>query len=75
MNAIGIDLGTTSLSAIVMEEGTGEVVETINSPNEAVMNDGSAWEKKQDPQQIFQAVRNILEELIARYAPIVPAGA
>ena len=32
MNAIGIDLGTTSLSAIVMEEGTGEVVETINSP-------------------------------------------
>lgn len=49
MNAIGIDLGTTSLSAIVMEEGTGEVVETINLPNEAVMNDGSAWEKKQDP--------------------------
>lgn len=49
MNAIGIDLGTTSLSAIVMEEGTGEVVETINLPNETVMNEDRRGRKSRIP--------------------------
>ena len=37
MNIIGLDFGTTTLSAVVLDSATGAVLETLNVPNKAAL--------------------------------------
>jgi len=74
MKALGLDIGTTSISATVVDSQTGEVIEYRNVPNGAGIVSKSIWEKLQDPDLIFQKAKTIIDELIEKYPEILCVG-
>lgn len=68
MNVIGLDLGTTTLSAVVMNAETGLVMETINIPNTATLPSANAWESLQDADGIAALALQMIDQLKSRYA-------
>lgn len=67
MNVIGLDLGTTTLSAVVLECDTDTVLETLNVPNTAVIPSAKPWEGLQDPACIAALAEKMVEELKMRH--------
>jgi len=55
---LGLDLGTTSLSAVILDSETGLVCETRNVPNPGILAVG-----RQDCKMILDAARKLIEEL------------
>lgn len=68
MNVIGLDLGTTTLSAVVMNAETGLVMETINIPNTAALPSAHAWESLQDADGIAALALRMIDQLKSRHA-------
>lgn len=67
MYAMGIDIGTTSISMVLLDEETGTLVarETVN--HAAFVDDGCPVGKAQDPERILSIVLERYEALIARH--------
>ena len=64
MKAIGIDIGTTSISAVVMD-AKGEGIErawTIANPG--FLPPAHPWERIQDPDRIVVTTRKLLDEIL-----------
>ncbi len=74
MISLGIDIGTTSLSAIALDANDGTVLSASSIPNKSAAKTANAWERRQDPGVIFAAVSAMLDELLARYRPVVSIG-
>lgn len=74
MKAIGLDIGTTTLSAIVMDGDDGRVIETINVANGAQLAPDVPGARLQDPDQILESVRVLLQALIGRHGPVDVIG-
>lgn len=74
MKAIGLDIGTTTLSAIVMDGDDGRVIETINVANGANMAPDVPGARLQDPDQILKSVRALLQALTGRHGPVDVIG-
>lgn len=64
MVTLGLDIGTTTISAVVMEEGRVLAAETIL--NDSVLP-GEKWERMQDPQRILLLVQQGIDMLLARF--------
>lgn len=64
MKAIGIDLGTTSISGILFDVDTKEIVKSITRQNSGFLDSKYAWEKIQDPEENVLTANKILDELI-----------
>lgn len=64
MVALGLDIGTTTISAVAVEEGRVLAAETL--PNDAALP-GEDWERKQDPRRILLLARQAVERLLARF--------
>lgn len=73
MNAIGLDIGTTTLSAVALSEG-GRVLEAVNLPNGSDIPDARTWAHLQDPDAIADRAIALTEDLMARHAPIGAMG-
>ena len=73
MNAIGLDIGTTTICAIVVDIETGIVKKTITDKNDTVIN-GASFERLQDPNRILEKVTAIAEKLCAEFSPISCIG-
>ena len=43
MYTIGLDIGTTTLSAVALNVRTGEVAATLNQPNRAALDTGEPF--------------------------------
>lgn len=67
MNVIGLDLGTTTLSAIVVDGDTGAVRETVNVPNGADLPPRRAFERIQDAEAIADRALAVVEALKRRH--------
>ena len=65
----GLDIGTTSISAIVIESDTGEVLESVTIPNQAGQKGRHTFEKLQDPEEIVSISTNILDKIIKKHNP------
>lgn len=63
MKLLGIDLGTTSLSFIVLESETGKLLKTMTIANESFILSDYEWEKIQDPEKIWKIVEYTLQQL------------
>ena len=74
MKAIGLDIGTTSVSALVLDAGNGRVLDIVNVPNDARIPAEAFWERAQDPERIVSLVTGIVDELVRRYGPIGVIG-
>ena len=73
-HVIGIDIGTTTISVIVLNSITGEVIDKITEKNDAHIKSNHLWEKTEDPTLIYNKVNQILDSLIDKYPPISCIG-
>ena len=68
MNIIGLDLGTTTLSAAVLDGDTGAVLETANIPNGSDLPPRHPFERIQDADRIVERALGLVASLKAKYS-------
>lgn len=74
MKALGIDIGTTTISAVIVE-GKGQRIErACTIANGSFVQTDTGWEKIQDPDSILRKVYALLDELFAEYPDICVIG-
>lgn len=74
MRVIGVDIGTTTISLVVLDTDSGAVLECVNTPNPAAYPGAQPFERVQDPEKIVSQTGAQLERLKRRYAPIGAIG-
>ena len=73
MRTLGIDIGTTSICAVVLSE-SGEVLEAVNTDNNAFVKTAAPYERIQDPDIILARVFELADFLSEKHAPISGIG-
>lgn len=63
MYALGLDIGTTTLSAVVVDARDGRVLQSLTVPNDAGIA-ADPWARLQDPERIWEKALGILHELM-----------
>lgn len=74
MPAIGLDIGTTTICAIVLDEETGVILETITEQNNSFVKSENIWERIQDPSIIVKHVEKIICDVKKKYSPVSCIG-
>ncbi|HZJ78088.1 MAG TPA: FGGY family carbohydrate kinase [Clostridia bacterium] len=74
MKAIGLDIGTTTICAIVIDTEEGKVLHAASVANDAVINSEKPYERIQSPNKILEKCMSIVENLVDRFAPISCIG-
>lgn len=74
MRVIGADIGTTTISFVVLDTDSGEVLECVNTPNRGTEPGAHPYERVQNPETIVSQVGAQLERLKRRYAPAGAIG-
>ncbi|MDO4260859.1 MAG: FGGY family carbohydrate kinase [Eubacteriales bacterium] len=74
MKAIGIDIGTTTISAVVLEQSTGEVLESRTIPNGSFIETEQEWERIQDAETVVRKATETLDGLLERHPDISSIG-
>lgn len=72
MKTLGLDIGTTSISAVVY--GPGNRVLTARTVKNASFLPGESWERIQNPQTIRTAAEGVVSQLLEAYPDIVAMG-
>ena len=67
MNMIGLDIGTTSISAAVLDAETGAARETYTIANESFLPAQDSWERIQNPETIIRSVKALLDACLERF--------
>lgn len=63
MNILGIDIGTTTISAILLDENTGEVKNSVTLKNDSFLESPFAFERIQDPKKIIATVKEAVSSI------------
>lgn len=66
MNVLGIDIGTTTLCALLADSVDGSVTASATVANDSFVR-GLPYEKLQDPDKILQKVRDLIDEIGAEH--------
>lgn len=74
MRVIGLDIGTTTICALFVDSDTGKTLEAAVAENRFVTDGTENWEKRQDPQHIFETAKRLVSGLVERYNPITGIG-
>lgn len=74
MRNIGIDIGTTTISIIVMNDREHIPEETYTLANGAFLPVAHSWERLQDAHVILSKVNQVLEEIMESYDDIAAIG-
>ena len=64
MKRIGIDIGTSSICAVVYDEATTEV-KSFARINDAAISGGPTWSCRQDAGRILRIVEQLLDEIVS----------
>lgn len=64
MKAIGLDIGTTTICAVVLDGETGDVLESKTVANDTFLNSKHAYEKIQDADRILYKVTTMIQQLM-----------
>ena len=67
MRTIGIDIGTTTISAVVLDREQERVVTARTVANDGFIRSSNAWERIQDAEMIWRKAKAVLDELLDRY--------
>ena len=70
----GIDIGTTTISAVVLSPGSLRAEATYTFNANASLEGGEPWEKAQDARLILLRVRRLLDFLLDRYPAVRSIG-
>ena len=63
MRTIGIDIGTTTLSMVLLEPATRQIIQVKTIPNPGAMDSKVSFERIQDPEEILKSCRALLHEI------------
>lgn len=77
MKTIGIDIGTTTLSGVVLEKtdtGKPKVLEAKTIENGSFLTTVKDWERIQDAEKIIKKSRELLDDFLDRYPDVERIG-
>ncbi len=72
MKFLGVDIGTTTISAVVTDPAVG-VLAAMNVKNDTFLP-GEYWERMQDPQKIWKSAENCVRVMLARFPDVQGIG-
>ncbi len=72
MKTIGLDIGTTTISAVVAENG--KVIESITKDNCSFITTSNTFERIQSPEIIKKIAISVVDDLINKYSDIEKIG-
>lgn len=72
MRALGIDIGTTTISALVLDVESGDVVHSGCVANQFIL--GEQYERLQDPERIWSLACGLIDRLSTQYGPFTSIG-
>lgn len=70
LKILGLDIGTTTISAVVTDAETGNILESRTVKNASAIGNS----KLQDPDVIINTVIKVKNELVEKYSPITAIG-
>ena len=71
---IGLDIGTTSVSAVVFNEDKQEVLLARTARSGHFLQAANEWERLQDADELTSLAKNLLEELLSDFPDICGIG-
>lgn len=74
MKSIGIDIGTTTVSIVLVNLPDSMLVQAITLPNDSFLPTAHPWERIQNPAVILARVFPALEEILAAHSDIASIG-
>jgi sedoheptulokinase len=73
MKSLGLDIGTTSISLVVIDENDS-VVESFTVPNDTAITGEQSFDKMQDAVKILNICEDLLDHVTGRYTDIASIG-
>ena len=74
MNSVAVDIGTTSISAVVMDAETERVLRSWTVPNPGFLETPNSWEWIQSPDRIIRAATELLDSILSEYGNTAVIG-
>ncbi len=74
MKAIGVDIGTTTICAVVTDKETGRMLESVTRENRCGISGEFQGAHLQDADKIYKACEEILDDIFSRYDGICSVG-
>jgi sedoheptulokinase len=74
MPALGLDIGTSKICAIVIDEKSGTVLNEFSALNDTFIDAKNNYNKIQDPKVICEKAYSLVDEAICRYPDITCIG-
>ena len=74
MKTIGIDIGTTTIGAVVMDTEKKQVLASKTIPNGSYMETSHEWERIQDVPLLMERAETVLNELLEQYTDVRAIG-
>ena len=71
---IGLDIGTTSISAVAVEVPTGALLRAVTVPNSGALPSPDGVSRLQDPARIAKSALELKEALTAEFSPVAAIG-
>lgn len=71
---IGLDIGTTTISAVILDIQTGICAEAYTLPNDSNLAAINSWEKLQDVRKITDRIHRLMDSLLRRHPDIQAIG-
>lgn len=72
MKSLGIDIGTTTISAALLEDGT--LIESKTQKNDSALQGRFFWEKLQNPDRIAEIAVGAVQDFLKKYPDIERIG-
>lgn len=74
MKVIGLDIGTTTLCAALLDLADGTLVQALTRPNTAALASDYPWARQQAPAVILAECRSMLDEMLAAHNDVAALG-
>lgn len=74
MRTLGIDIGTTTISAVVFDAEQKQTIAAKTIPNDSFLPSNQVWERIQDVKRIVTKAKAVLDELLDQYGEIEAIG-
>lgn len=74
LKALGFDIGTTTISAVVMDMDSGKIQEAYTISNDSFLPTEHEWEKLQDAGRILEKAHRLLDDILEAYTDVGVIG-
>lgn len=74
MKVIGIDIGTTTISLVVLDISSEKVLASKTISNDSFLHTANEWERLQDAERIVKKAMNELDQMLQSYQDVASIG-